>query len=308
MKKMLITGLLVVVMLMTAIPVTVHAESVEGLKSTWYQAYNEDDEPVADHGGAIGGLIDSDDIEDFEYLFDGTIEVGEVMVPTFEIRADHDASMRPAGISLREYAAMEGMNVALIDGDVNGVFIVFEGFITAKETGEYKLFSNYVDNGCVVYIDGKCVFDFWWVDQWLDSPEAETAEGTAFTLEAGKPTYIKVYYFEQGGGQVLSFDITKDGGEKQEFNKMGFTFSYDEDSIPAPTEKPTPSPTTQAPATTAPARTNTPSAQATTTAASSGSDSQTGMGSMLPIIIAVAAVAVIAVVIVIVVVSKKKKS
>lgn len=314
MKKILLACLLTIAMVLTLVPVTVHAEAQEGLMSTWYQVYNEDtEEPRVEHGGAIGSIMgdgtDFDDLLDPDY----TMVVGQVLVPSFEIAGGG----RP-GFDLNAVGKGEGMSTMGQDGgnDINDVFIVFEGTITAPETADYEFMSNWCDNGCVIDIDGTVVFEFWQNGQWADSDDVDTLEGNGpFHMEAGVAYPITVYYVEQGGGSVLSMDVSINGADKVQMNTVGFTFSYDPDAVstPEPTEEPTPTPAittapatsapaTSAPATSAPAQTTAPAATST---ADADVDAPDG-GNLLWIII-VAVVVVAVVVVVIIVVAKKKK-
>lgn len=327
MKKILLACLLTVAMVLTLVPVTVHAEAQEGLMSTWYQAINEETEEVrVDHGNAIGGIMgdgtDFDDLLDPDY----TVEVGKVLVPSFEIAG----AGRP-GFDLSAVGQGEGMETMGQDGgtDINDVFIVFEGTITAPKTASYEFSSTYVDNACVIIINDTEVFSFWEPGAWRDADDAEVVEGTeAIQMEAGVAYPITVYYVEQGGGSVLSMDVSVDGADKVQMNTLGFKFAYDPDAVatPEPTEEPTPTPeateaptatpeaTEEAPATTAPATkapsTSAPATSAPATSTDAGdadvNDETAPDNTLLIIIIAVVAVAAVAAVVVIVVKKKKK--
>lgn len=323
MKKILLACVLATVMVLTMIPVTVQAAPQEGLMSTWYQVYDEETEEIrVDHGRAVEGLMgdgtDFDDLLDPDY----TMVVGQTMVPTFEIHHQN----RPAGFNLGEVGLGEGMETKGQDGgtDINDVFIVFEGTITAPKTADYEFSSTYVDNGCVIIIGDKEVFSFWQANAWRDADDAEVVEGSeVIHMEKGKAYPITVYYVEQGGGSVLSMDVSIDGAEKVQMNTVGFTFAYDPDAkpTPEPTVEPTPTPeatdapATDAPATDAPATdapvttapvTKAPATTAPAATTPAGTDAPAEGG--FPIwIIAVIAVAVVAIVVVVIVVAKKKK-
>lgn len=318
MKKILLACLLAVAMVLTMVPVTVHAEAQEGLMSTWYQAYNEDTEAIrVEHGGAIGGLMgdgtDFDDLEDPDY----TMIVGQVMVPTFEIKGDDVQT----GFDFNAVGFGEGMTTAGQDGgtDINDVYIKFEGTITAPETADYEFSSNRCDNACVIEIDGEVVFEFWINGDWRDSAQPEVVDGVApIHMEKGVAYPITVYYVEQGGGSVLAMDVSVNGADPVKMSTLGFTYSYDPDAVPTPepTPEPTPTPapttpaaTEDAPATSAPAKTSAPAttAPATTSTADTGVDGSADDGALLWIIIAAVVVVAVVVVVIIVVAKKKKK-
>ena len=318
MKKILLACVLAAVMVLTMIPVTVQAAPQEGLMSTWYQVYDEETEEIrVDHGNAIGGLMgdgsDFDDLLDPDY----TMVVGQTMVPTFEIHHQN----RPAGFNLGEVGQGEGMEAKGQDGgtDINDVFIVFEGTITAPKTADYEFSSTYVDNGCVIIIDDKEVFSFWEAGQWRDADNAEVVEGSeVIHMEKGKAYPITVYYVEQGGGSVLSMDVSVDGANKVQMNTVGFKFAYDPDAVATPeaTEAPvTEAPVTTAPATTAPATTApVTKAPATTAPAATEAgdvdvtDEPAEDNTMLFVVIGIVAAVAVAVVVVVVIVAKKKKN
>ena len=321
MKKILLACVLATVMALTMIPVAVQAAPQEGLMSTWYQVMNDDGEPHVDHGGPIGGLMG--DLEDPDY----TIMVGQVMVPTFEIKGGDIQT----GFDFGAVGFSEGMETKGQDGgtDINDVYIRFEGTITAPETGDYEFSSNRCDNACVIDIDGNVVFEFWVGGDWRDEARPEVVEGNGpIHMEAGVAYPITVYFVEQGGGTVLAMDVSVNGADPVKMSTLGFTFSYDPDAkpTPEPTVEPTPTPevtktpVTQAPATDAPATTApvttapATTAPATSAPATSAPAATTPAGTDAPAeggfpiwIIAVIALAVVAIVVVVIVVAKKKK-
>ena len=314
MKKILLACVLAALMVLTMIPVTVQAAPQEGLMSTWYQVIDEETEEIrVDHGGPIGGLMgDGSDFEDLEDP-DYTMMVGQVMVPTFEIKGDDIQT----GFDFGAVGFGEGMETKGQDGgtDINDVYIRFEGMITAPETGDYEFSSNRCDNACVIEIDGNVVFEFWVNGDWRDGAKPEVVEGNGpIHMEAGVAYPITVYFVEQGGGTVLAMDVSVDGADPVKMSTLGFTYSYDPDAVPTPepTVEPTPTPevtktpTTEAPVTTAPVtKAPTTSAPAATTPAGTDAPAEGGF----PIwIIPVAAVVVIAIVVVVIVVAKKKKN
>ncbi|MBQ4556205.1 MAG: hypothetical protein IJA60_00975 [Clostridia bacterium] len=78
-------------------------------------------------------------------------------------------------------------------GTEDYIFASWEGRIAAPEDGNYT-FYLYSDNGVRLYIDGKCVID-WWVTQW----DKEQQSASVY-LEKGVPHTFKLEWLEYTGG------------------------------------------------------------------------------------------------------------
>jgi len=252
MKKVSISIAFVICMAMMfslLLPVCVQAEEIKtipGLKATWYQAKNEDGEAFGGHGEGLKALIPDgnggqsldnkhfDDSKDALFNEDNLIVVGNTTETSFEIKGagfEH-------GFDLR----LKALDLGLVTGDddINGLLVKYEGFITGE--GKYTFSSGYIDNGCVIFVDGQKVFEYWGAGSWIDNGE-NIETGSEFTLEKDKLTKFELYYFEEGGGQVLQMKVAKDGGNPIAFSESGLVLSQSEGSAnPEQPSVPTPTP------------------------------------------------------------------
>lgn len=257
MKRVVVVCLAVLIFL--SCTVAVHAEGAkQGLHSTWYQkkGIQEGDTESAKFTEFLGTSKDPKEnwASTRKKLFENLEEVGKITVHSFEIASRDESS------DWADLAADAGVvRVGNEQWAPDYVIIKYEGFIVAKEPGEYKLQSSYVDNGFVCYINDKLVFEYWGAEMWLDDSEGHTGthEGDKFRMEADKAYKFEAYYMEEHGGEVLQMDVSKDGEGAKPFVNAGlmlFTAEPTADELhlakQTPTPKPTPSPTpTKAPAT-----------------------------------------------------------
>ncbi len=301
MKKVLLVIFILCAFFMSS--VSIYAE--EGLNATWYQkkGVSEDDWNTANFSEFLGSNTESTGNFEAnkEELFNNLQEMGTVVMDTFEL-ATNDEDWR----ALAEEVGCVMVGERGENDKPDYVVIKYTGFVVARETGEYQFLSSYVDNGFVLYIDNKIVFEYWGDAMWVDDSNNEggevVIEGTKFELEAGKVYPVEAYYYEGWGGEVLEFDVSAVGKTKILSNSglSFFTTTPTDEEIDKVLNPPTPTPApptpTKAPSTSAPR----------TTASAGASETEQGEFPIIPVAI-VAGVAVIAIIVAIIVASSKKK-
>jgi hypothetical protein len=95
------------------------------------------------------------------------------------------------------------------NGPTDRFMIRWEGYITAPEAGTYE-FGGGSDDGYRVTVGTTQVADFW-----TDNPGTARWSGTGIALAANTPTYIKVDYYENGGGASMNLLVKKTGMAEQ---------------------------------------------------------------------------------------------
>ena len=309
-KKALITMMVAVSLIFCVILANVVVRAAtqkvhkDGLEATWYQA----DEYVANPVG-LGELLNQ--LGAFDVSFDRLLrgddpvftKVGTNILSTFEIAGwlgNPDFAEIDEGLNLFEEAYDMGLIVSEDgSGNVFSLVIEYNGFITAKETGEYQFLSKYCDNNLILEIGGKRVFESWGGFNFTppNPQDSDYIIGETVRLEAGVPVKFQAFYLKQGGGNVVRMDVRKDGGDIQFFSDIGFRLSHEVEESVAPTEEPTPpatpemtsEPTTEATQTPEPtlAATTTPTTPTTSQEESEQGSSVTGIiiGIMVAVVV-----------------------
>lgn len=97
------------------------------------------------------------------------------------------------------YSGAWGGTSTVLDSGYWDRFIVhWYGYINVPTTGTYT-FGASADDGVIVKIDNTTV-----INGWYDSGGA-LRTGTPITLTAGTPVPIEIWYYENGGGQAITF-------------------------------------------------------------------------------------------------------
>jgi RHS repeat-associated protein len=95
------------------------------------------------------------------------------------------------------------------NGPADRFMVRWEGYVTAPEAGTYD-FGAGSDDGVRITVGTTQVADYW-----SDYPGSPTRWGSGIALAANTPTYIKVDYYENGGGASMNLMVRKAGMAEQ---------------------------------------------------------------------------------------------
>ena len=111
----------------------------------------------------------------------------------------------------------------------DGYLIKWTGTITAETSGTYYFVGNKVDNGIVIKVDGKKVYEYWASNHWFDADGINLYTNLGgFELTAGKATDIEIWYLETDGGEALQMSIsTSPDSGATDFASAGITLALD---------------------------------------------------------------------------------
>ena len=95
-----------------------------------------------------------------------------------------------------------------IHGDGDWFIQKWTGTMTPAVGGDVTLIGRKIDNGFVMFVDGKKVYEYWGASHWFDGANDRAPYGESFTVEAGKEYDVEIYYMELDGGNVLEIFAT----------------------------------------------------------------------------------------------------
>ncbi|MBQ7364218.1 MAG: hypothetical protein IJW46_01325 [Clostridia bacterium] len=186
---------------------------------------------INNHDGAYKGIIGTNS-GDYEYcgyddtqLYDATIE------QLLKISANGNSTV---GENLNAFPPVNAEG-NLVVPNLDGYMIQWKGTVTAATSGTYTFAARELDNGFVAFVkqgdEMKKVFEYWAAFHWFDGlGENHYLKSNlgGFTLEAGVPTEVELWYLETGGGQALTVGVGGDTLDSfQSFADAGLTFSVE---------------------------------------------------------------------------------
>ena len=191
---------------------------------------------IRNHDGAYKGIIGTRS-GDYEYCgYDDTQDFDKYKEQLLKVSANGNDTIS------------EDMNVfpPYKDGNrqlpgLDGYMIQWTGTVTATTSGTYYLVGHELDNGFVAFVeqDGemKKVYEYFAAFHWFDgnnesvqphAPYALYSNLGGFTLEAGVPTNVELWYLETGGGEALNVGVsTSPDSGATTFEAAGLTFDVE---------------------------------------------------------------------------------
>lgn len=184
---------------------------------------------IRNHDGAYKGIIGTRS-GDYEYCgYDDTQDFDKYIAQLMKVSANGNDTIS------------EDMNVfpPYKDGNrqlpgLDGYMIQWTGTVTATTSGTYYLVGHELDNGFVAFVkqgeEMKKVYEYWAAYHWFDGAGeyALYSNKGGFTLEAGVPTEVELWYLETGGGEALNVGVsTSPDSGATTFEAAGLTFDVE---------------------------------------------------------------------------------
>lgn len=113
-------------------------------------------------------------------------------------------------------------------GNADWYIFKWTGTMTAKESGTYTLIGRKIDNGFTMFVDGVKVYEYWGAQHWFDGGNDRLVSNDAtFTVEAGKPVNVEIYFMELGGGDALEIFATTTPNDANSGANINDVFTFD---------------------------------------------------------------------------------
>ena len=161
---------------------TAGAATVSGIKATTYNVPSWVGDYIVDDGR--GARVGYDNLNQFDATIDGMIQNARVTETTENVT-----------------------KLELLNQD--WYMLKWTGTIKAKESGTYTLIGRKIDNGFVMKVDGKKVYEYWGGSHWFDGADDRLPSNQeTFTVEAGQTYEVEAYYLEHDGGDACEIFAT----------------------------------------------------------------------------------------------------
>ncbi len=102
------------------------------------------------------------------------------------------------------------------------------GKMTAAEAGDYTLIGRKIDNGFVMKVDGKKVYEYWGASHWFDGGNDRLKSDLgSFHMDANKPVDVEIYFLELDGGDALEIFATTTPDDTNSGKNINEAFTFD---------------------------------------------------------------------------------
>ncbi len=153
---------------------------------------------------------------DTNKMYDQTID--DLMEWSFELGSEKaDGFGNPDDIVLRRGIKSSG-------NWLNNYLIKWEGKVTAADAVKFTVVGNAIDNGFVLTIDGKRVYEYWGTGYFDKAEDKLPSDLGQVSLTKGEHT-VEAWFLEIDGGAPLDMGVYLDGStEYKSFGDAGLTF------------------------------------------------------------------------------------